>query len=109
MSTNTAWIVSGSTSCLNQIGFGEPRGKAIIPVGCVYGDVNADDTKARAQLCAAAPALLSALEELLAAELTQMPPYEYSKAAQDAWADRRAAAENNARAAIALATQGKQS
>lgn len=54
-------------------------------------------------LMKAAPALLTALDELLAAELTQIPPYEAGKEAQDAWADRRAEARNNARKVIAEA------
>jgi hypothetical protein len=70
--------------------------------------IRSENPEADARLIAAAPTLLSTLEELLAAQLTAMPPYEAGKEAQDAWADRRAAARNNARAAIALATEGKQ-
>lgn len=60
--------------------------------------------EARARLIAVGPALLEALVELLAAELIPMPSNEAGREAQDAWADRRAAARNNARAAIARAT-----
>lgn len=42
----------------------------------------------------------AALRELLTSELTQIPPYEDGKEAQEAWAYRRAAALNDAEAAI---------
>jgi hypothetical protein len=60
--------------------------------------------EANARLIAAAPELLEALRELLAAQLTQMPSFEAGKDAQDAWADRRAKARNGAMWAIAKAT-----
>lgn len=68
-------------------------------VGNICGYVE----RGAAALISAAPDLLEALSELLDAELTEMPPYEAGKEAQDAWADRRAAARNNARAVIAKA------
>lgn len=46
-------------------------------------------------------ALIGLLRELLASELTEKPCFEAGKDAQDAWADRRAKARNNASAAIA--------
>lgn len=60
-------------------------------------------------LIESAPDLLEALSELLAAELTQIPPYESGKEAQDAWAARRAAARNNARAVITNAIPADES
>jgi hypothetical protein len=59
---------------------------------------------AKLKLEAAAPELLEALRELLAAELAMFPAFEAGKEAQDAWADRRAAARNNASFVIAKAT-----
>lgn len=64
--------------------------------------------EANANLLASAPALLAALEELLAAELSEMPGYEAGRGPQDAWADRLTAARNNARALIQSA-RGSQS
>lgn len=46
-----------------------------------------------------------ALGKLLEAESTQSPPYEAGKETQDAWADRRAAARSNARAALQKVTE----
>lgn len=54
------------------------------------------EAEANAKLIAAAPELLETLNELFSAGLTQMPSYEAGKEAQDAWADRRAAARNKA-------------
>lgn len=65
---------------------------------------NPGEKEANARLIAAAPDLLDALRELLAAWMTSMPPYEAGKEAQDAWADRRAAARNNAAFLIAKVT-----
>lgn len=62
------------------------------------------EVEANATLMAAAPELLEALKELLAAELAIFPSAEAGKEAQDAWADRRAAARNNAAFVIAKAT-----
>jgi len=50
---------------------------------------------------AAAREMLEALKELLASELTLMPPFEAGKDAQDAWVDRRAKARNDAAFIIA--------
>ena len=71
---------------------------ALFPNGCPTHYPQGD-----CYLIAAAPDLLAALRELLAAQLTQIPPFEAGKEAQDAWADRRATARNNAAAAIAKA------
>jgi hypothetical protein len=63
----------------------------------------ADDSarmQANAKLIAAAPELKDALVELLAAQYAQFPPAEAGQEAQNAWADRRAAARNNATALI---------
>ncbi len=43
---------------------------------------------------------VEALKELLSSGLSEMPPYEAGKEAQDAWADRRAAARNKATSII---------
>jgi hypothetical protein len=71
---------------------------ALFPDGCPTENPEADS-----HLIGAAPDLLAALKELLASELTLMPPYEAGKAAQDAWADRRAKARNDAAFVIAKA------
>jgi hypothetical protein len=52
------------------------------------------------ELLALVDRLARVLMELLAAECTQMPPYEAGKEAQEAWADRRATARNDADAAL---------
>lgn len=52
----------------------------------------------RATLLSDLTACRGALKELLDSELSQMPPAEAGVAAQNAWADRRAAARNNAAA-----------
>lgn len=61
--------------------------------------------RANARLIAAAPEMLAALKELLSAELTPMPVYEAGKEAQNAWADRRAKARNDATYVIAKAEE----
>jgi len=71
-----------------------------IVIATIHGDPH-PSAEANARLIATAPELLEALRELLASQLTQMPSYEAGKDAQDAWADRRANARNNAAAAIA--------
>ena len=68
----------------------------------VYLAEDCDSALARvAALTADRDRLREALGELLSAEMMPMPPYEAGKEAQDAWADRRAAARNEARAALA--------
>lgn len=64
------------------------------------GDVHGYVSPAVAKLIAAAPELLEALNDLLSSHLTLMPSAEAGKEAQDAWADRRAAARNTAAALI---------
>lgn len=60
------WIVTGSNGYLNQTGIGAQRDRAVIPVGCVYGDPCSEEIKANAHLIAAAPELLTAAQALAA-------------------------------------------
>ncbi len=56
------WSVTGPNGCLYQIGFGiVNENGSRIPIGCVYGDPQADDVRKAAAVCAAAPELLEAL------------------------------------------------
>lgn len=56
------WQITGGTGRINQIGIGIDTGKGIDPIGCVYGRIDAEETKASARLFAEAPALVEALE-----------------------------------------------
>lgn len=64
------------------------------------------EANANARLIAAAPELFAALKELLASQAATYPPFEAGKTAQDAWADRRAKARNDAAAVIAKVEVG---
>jgi hypothetical protein len=66
-----------------------------------YGLYEAEETRANARLIAAAPELIRALKALLDSTLAPFPNAESGKDAQDAWADMRAEARNNARNLIA--------
>lgn len=74
----------------------------------IFGDTvgGLETAEANARLIAAAPGLLAALKELLASEMSIMPPFEAGKDAQDAWADRMAKARNDA-AAVINRTEGR--
>lgn len=78
------------------------RGIAEILYG--YNEPAESEQHANARLISAAPELLEALKELLAAETALFPAAEHGVEAQSAWATRRSAAEDAARAVIAKAT-----
>lgn len=103
-STPGPWEVAGH--CIRSpFAHGDPEKRGFLIAECSFGSMPAD---ANARLIAAAPELLEALAELLAAEEAVFPPFEAGAEAQDAWAIRQTNARYAAAQAIAKATGAPQ-
>jgi hypothetical protein len=108
MHTAGQWVLTFDPTYPAELAIDANVNGTTVHIALVHGVATDDETQANAALIVTAPKTLAALRELLAAFLAEYPAYEAGQEAQNAWSNRRAAARDNARAAIAAA-EGRQS